>query len=293
MISQTTYDHFSNSQDWMSRDCQPVDGNEIVTEAESIEDVERKLTSFQERLLQHGKEMFGEEFVIMALSDTKQDGLSQEKGGRCNSNATNDFHPKAYRRDDEHSFAATKRLEEKKNRSRRENKARENAKSVLLRFLDDREELVKLRIINKAAQERLHERILYLESTMKRLHTIMRDSEKRKRTEILNTRAFLSELRKKLTSVERRQSRLLALMTMPDNEHRDAVLERHASVEKKETNKSHPRVTTTSREKMEGETGNEPCESLENTLSQLSKELKEIERSMQTFGDQNTLFEQI
>lgn len=239
---------------------------------ESIEQVEGKLQAFQDRLIQYGKDMFGEDFTIMALSETNQDVPAQKYSL-----------DRPLRADElSHSSSVIKKKE------KRDKKARENAKSVLMRFLEDREELVKLRVINKAAQERLQDRIGHMESTMKRLYTMMHESEKRKKTELLNTRAFLTELRKKLTSVERRQSRLLALMTMPDNEHRDAVLERHTTIEKRET-----KIDSTCEDEDRGgrktsQESNSRAPTLEDTLSQLSRELKEIENSMKkTFGDQH------
>jgi len=254
---------------------------------ESIEQVEGKLQAFQDRLLEYGKDMFGDDFVIMALSDT-QDGEQGQAGGQgaaLSPPATTKGH-RVVRRNE---LIPGSEWNEKKNllQAKKDKKAKENAKSVLMRFLEDREELVKLRVINKAAQERLQERIGRLESTMRRLNSVLKDFERRKKTEILNTRAFLSELRKKLTSVERRQSRLLALITMPDNEHRDAVLERHSTIEKKETKSKRTDVQQPPKaSRHEGEDSSHA--GLEDTLSQLSKELKDIERSMKSFGEQNT-----
>lgn len=261
---------------------------ESPVEAESIEHVEGKLQAFQDRLLQYGKDMFGDDFVIMALADTNHDATVEQHSGICRTpgpTADPDLDLGTYKVHQNAAMTGNGLGKAKQVQSKRDKKAKENAKSVLMRFLEDREELVKLRVINKAAQERLHERIGHVESSMKRLHTMMRDYEKRKKTEILNTRAFLSELRKKLTSVERRQSRLHAIMTMPDNEHRDAVLERHSTIEKKETKSK--RIDVERRPAPRHMAQDAPHGGLEDTLSQLSKELKEIEKSMKTFGDQN------
>lgn len=259
---------------------------ETPLEVESIEQVEGKLHAFQDRLLQYGKDMFGDDFVIMALADPHARDPEQADGGGAHialpidtDTAMHSVHR------DGPSRGPDLPKQKKILVSKKDKKAKENAKSVLLKFLEDREELVKLRVINKTAQERLQERIGNLESTMKRLHGVMKDFEKRKKTEILNTRAFLSEMRKKLTSVERRQSRLLALITMPDNEHRDAVLERHSTIEKKETKSKRVEGQRSQATRRAVEDSSHP--GLEDTLSQLSKELKEIERSMKSFGDQN------
>ncbi len=259
---------------------------ESPQQIESIEHVEGKLQAFQDRLLQYGKDMFGEDFSIMALADPQTSDKEQTvgQGAPLGPPIDTDTSMHSLHRPD-HIPGSTIRKEKRNLMDKKDKKAKENAKSVLMRFLEDREELVKLRVINKTAQERLQERIGHLESTMKRLHAVMKDFEKRKKTEILNTRAFLSEMRKKLTSVERRQSRLLALITMPDNEHRDAVLERHSTIEKKETkNKRVEGQRTQAARKVVEDSSHS---GLEDTLSQLSKELKEIERSMKSFGDQN------
>lgn len=213
-------------------------------ELPSIEDVEGRLGAFQQRLIQYGKDMFGEDFVLGALEDEEiRCRPTQKKKGRS---------------------------KEGKGENERATK-RENAKSVLQRFLDDREELVRLRVITKNAQDRLHDRIGAAESQLKRMHVLVQESERRRKSEWQNSQAFLTELRKKLASVERKQSRLLALMTRPDDEVLDKVLERHAKKEAIEVGR-------------QPSSGQDAQLNLDDTLSQLSMELKEIERSMAVFN---------
>lgn len=249
----------------------------------SIEQVENKLQAFQDRLMQYGKDMFGDDFAIMSLMDPK--GMESSQGGNYEHQSEEEDCQTAIRTKAFMDLADTSgnRKASRKHQlpSRRNSKSKEGAKSVLLKFLEDREELIKLRVINKAAQEKLHDRIGHLESGLKRLQSMLRESDKRNRTEALNSQAFLADLRKKLTSVERRQSRLLALMTMPDDEHRDAVMERHLAIEQKG-------VTDRKKKTKEPDmpVSNEDSKSslgLEDTLSKLSKELQEIEICMKAF----------
>ena len=251
----------------------------------SIEQVESKLQAFQDRLMQYGKDMFGDDFAIISLMDPKgMESMQGENNEHQSSLEDNQTAPKMNARFDlSDTFGQRKPSRKEQAASRRNSKSKEGAKSVLLKFLEDREELIRLRVINKAAQEKLHDRIAHLESGLKRLQSMLRESDKRNRTEALNSQAFLVELRKKLTSVERRQSRLLALMTMPDDEHRDAVLERHLAIEQKGAS-----VTDRKKKTKEPDVNlftEDPKDSpgLEDTLSKLSKELQEIEMCMKAF----------
>ncbi len=238
----------------------------------SIEQVEGRLWDFQNRLTEYGKDMFGDDFVLMALADK----MPQNKD-TISSKALDEIIPAHPERNG---------MVVKKKGAQRSKKAQESAKSVLLRFLEDREELVQLRVINKAAQDKIHDRISSLEGNIKRIHSIMKDFEKRKKTEMMNAQAFLSELRRKLTSIERRQSRLLAMMTMSDDEKRDAVLQRHNAVEQKETTLRRPDrlkyVPKTEPDRTQSAPNN--SSGLGDTLNQLSHELQEIEKCMQYFG---------
>lgn len=219
----------------------------------SIQDVEGRLASFQNRLLQYGKEMFGEDFVLNALARTlSAESEVQEPtvttAAKCKHNAAE--------------------------------KKRENAKTVLHRFLEDREELVRLRVITKAANDKVMERVGIAETRVKQLGALLSESERRRRADVSNSQAFLTELRKKLTSVERTQRRLLAVVTRPDDEILDRVLERQARKEAIEVRASPGELTLANM--------NDDDMRLEDTLSKLSQELKEIERTMEVFSNSNS-----
>ena len=133
-------------------------------------------------------------------------------------------------------------------------------------------------MITKAANEKIKERVGAAENRVKQLGALLSESERRRRADVSNTQAFLTELRKKLTSVERTQRRLLAVMTRPDGDVLvlDRLLERQARKEAIEVRAASPGelalVNT-----YDDDAG------LEDTLSKLSLELKEIERSMSLF----------
>ncbi len=209
-----------------------------------VVEIEGRLASFQDRLVQYGKEMFGEDFALNAL-DLREPAVVTR--GKAHVNTA-------------------------------DSKRRENAKTVLQRFLEDREELVRLRVITKAANEKIKERVGAAENRVKQLGALLSESERRRRADVSNTQAFLTELRKKLTSVERTQRRLLAVMTRPDGDVLvlDRLLERQARKEAIEVRAASPGelalVNT-----YDDDAG------LEDTLSKLSLELKEIERSMSLF----------
>ncbi|WPT16594.1 hypothetical protein PSENEW3_00004602 [Picochlorum sp. SENEW3] len=240
----------------------------------SIEQVEGRLWDFQNRLTEYGKDMFGDDFVLMALTD----GMESQNKEIVPPKSLDEMIPAVPGRNAV--------MGKKKALTQRSKKAQESAKSVLLRFLEDREELVRLRVINKAAQDKIQDRISSLEGNVKRIHSIMRDFEKRKKTEMMNAQAFLSELRRKLTSIERRQSRLFAMMTMSDDEKRDAVLQRHTVVEQKETNtrRSDRLKHVAKTEPDTVQTAPQTSSGFGDTLNQLSHELQEIEKCMQYFG---------
>jgi hypothetical protein len=236
----------------------------------SIEDVEGRLSAFQERLLQYGKDIFGEDFVVAALADEVGAATVGTVGTTATRAATAALPATCQDR-----LKQQKREDNAKEKDRK----RKNAKSVLQRFLEDREELVRLRVIARAAQERLHSRIGAAEGHVKRVQALLEESERRRKADVQSSQAFLTELRKKLTSVERKQSRLVALMTRPDDEILDRVLERQAKKEAVEVG-----VAPRSLELVD--TYDDGQFNLEDTLSQLSLELKEIEKSMAVFNAQ-------
>jgi len=219
----------------------------------SIQDVEGRLASFQDRLLQYGKEMFGEDFTLNALDRSL---------------------------DLQEPLASNPSLLKPKAGSSHADKKRENAKTVLQRFLEDREELVRLRVVTKAANEKTMERVVAAEHRVRQLGALLSESERRRRADVSNTQAFMTELRKKLTSVERTQRRLMAVVTRPDDEVLDRVLERQARKEAIEVRAASPGGLALAN--IDDDIGNETR--LEDTLSKLSLELKEIERSMELFS---------
>ena len=91
----------------------------------------------------------------------------------------------------------------------------------------------------------------------------------------MNKQAFLTELRKKMCSIERRQSRLLAMTQMPDDDYRDAVLERHKMLEEKESKVIVEDVTGS-----HDHGKREPNTAFQSSLHQISEELKQLEICM-------------
>ena len=219
----------------------------------SIEEVETRLAAFQSKLATYGRDMFGEDFVISALSGETTDA---ERGSSRRAPA-----------------AATT-----PNANGPSKKKRDSAKTVLQRFLEDREELVRLRVITKAATERTHERISAAENRVKQLSSMLEESERRRRVDVSNSTAFLSELRKKMTAVERTQRRLSALVTRKDGDEEvlDRVLAKHVALEAVE-NGTTPELALAA-------DPDESAQGLEDTLAALSSELKEIERNMALFA---------
>ena len=221
----------------------------------SIEEVETRLAAFQSKLATYGRDMFGEDFVISALSG--------ETGGGT-SDATDPERGSSRR-----APAAASGPSKKK---------RDSAKTVLQRFLEDREELVRLRVITKAATERTHERISAAENRVKQLSSMLEESERRRRVDVSNSTAWMSELRKKLTAVERTQRRLSALVTRKDGDEEvlDRVLAKHVALEAV--------MNGTAPELALAADPDESAQGLEDTLAALSSELKEIERNMALFA---------
>ena len=221
----------------------------------SIEEVETRLAAFQSKLATYGRDMFGEDFVISALSG--------ETGGGT-SDATD-----AERGSSRRAPAAANGPSKKK---------RDSAKTVLERFLEDREELVRLRVITKAATERTHERISAAENRVKQLSSMLEESERRRRVDVSNSTAWLSELRKKLTAVERTQRRLSALVTRKDGDEEvlDRMLAKHVALEAVQ-NGTAPELALAADPDVS-------AQGLEDTLAALSSELKEIERNMALFA---------
>ena len=229
----------------------------------SIEEVETRLAAFQSKLATYGRDMFGEDFVISALSGETGGGTSGAERGSGRAPAAATSAP---------STATTP------NANGPSKKKRDSAKTVLERFLEDREELVRLRVITKAATERTHERISAAENRVKQLSSMLEESERRRRVDVSNSTAFLSELRKKMTAVERTQRRLSALVTRKDGDEEvlDRVLAKHVALEAVE-NGTTPELALAA-------DPDESAQGLEDTLAALSSELKEIERNMALFA---------
>lgn len=224
----------------------------------SIEEVETRLAAFQSKLATYGRDMFGEDFVISALSGETSDA---ERGSSRRAPAAATSAP---------STATTPNGPSKKKR--------DSAKTVLERFLEDREELVRLRVITKAATERTHERISAAENRVKQLSSMLEESERRRRVDVSNSNAFLTELRKKMTAVERTQRRLSALVTRKDGDEEvlDRMLAKHVALEAVQ-NGTAPEVALAA-------DPDASAQGLEDTLAALSSELKEIERNMALFA---------
>jgi len=234
----------------------------------SIEEVETRLAAFQSKLVTYGRDMFGEDFVISALA-------GETGGGR--SDAT-DAERGSSRRAAAAAATAAPSTATTPNANGPSKKKRDSAKTVLQRFLEDREELVRLRVISKAATERTHERISAAENRVKQLSSMLEESERRRRVDVSNSTAFLSELRKKLTAVERTQRRLLALVTRKDGDEEvlDRMLAKQVALEAVE-NGTAPELALAA-------DPDESAQGLEDTLAALSSELKEIERNMALFA---------
>ena len=233
----------------------------------SIEEVETRLAAFQSKLATYGRDMFGEDFVISALSGETGGGTSDatgaERGSSRRAPAAATSAP---------STATTP------NANGPSKKKHVSAKTVLQHFLEDREELVRLRVITKAATERTHERISAAENRVKQLSSMLEESERRRRVDVSNSTAFLSELRKKLTAVERTQRRLSALVTRKDGDEEvlEKMLAKHVALEAVE-NGTAPELALAA-------DPDESAQGLEDTLAALSSELKEIERNMALFA---------
>lgn len=211
----------------------------------SIEKVGKDLENLQGRLLQQGRELFGEDFVLMALR--KED--IQTKSPR-------------------QEFRRRQKIDKK------QSKLKSGAKNVLLRFLEDREELLRLRVVSQAAQEKLQDKTDHLESKARKIQGFLNEIEKRRKVEAMNNHALLGELRKKLVSIERRQLRLSVYANMPDDDKRDAVIERHNKLQEKELGPSEDK-------RMVGEQGLSMDQtSFNRNLEQLARELRQIEIHM-------------
>lgn len=253
--------YIATHRDMTTRDSPP----DQPTTTHTIQDVEGRLASFQERLVQYGKEMFGEEFALNALA---QSGVGTAPAGLSSVPGAN---------------GAVRRIQPKPGnvQNNASDRKRENAKTVLQRFLEDREELVRLRVITKAANEKTMERVCAAENRVRQLGALLAESERRRRADMSNSQAFMTELRKKLTTVERTQRRLLAMVTRPDDEVLDRVLERQARREAIEVRAASPGGLALA----SADADDDQEARLEDTLSKLSLELKEIEQSMQMFQE--------
>lgn len=227
--------------------------------APTIDDVEARLAAFQSRLTNFGRELFGEEFVLHALA-----GEVEKINAAA---ATPDETTTATRTA---TTSATRMARKNKTDQQRTNAAT----TVLQRFLEDREELIQLRVMSKATTERMNERIGAAESRIKSLVSLLEESERRRRVDVSNAQAFLSELRKKLTSVERTQRRLLAMITRPD-EDVDTMTKLLARQAEREFVETHTKTALAVSALEDGDGGE-----LEDTLSKLSEELRCIEQSM-------------
>ena len=139
----------------------------------NIERVEKGLEDFQKRVAQYGKELFGEDFVSMALRDG--DGEHDKLPGMDLSS-----HLKQRRHSSGIADGSLKHQSRATNKVGAAPKVNDGAKAVLFRFLEDRDELLKLRLINKAAQDRLQQRADALEGKARRLQSMLEESEKRR-----------------------------------------------------------------------------------------------------------------
>lgn len=249
-----------------------MDQEHVGLEQVNIERVEKGLEDFQKRLAQYGKELFGEDFVSMALREG-DDGP--------------DRHPRVdlgshYEKSRQGSVFIDGPLRHQGKVTSKVGagpKINDGAKAVLLRFLEDRDELLKLRLVSKAAQDRLQQRADALEGKARRLQSMLEESEKRRKVDAMNKQAFLTELRKKMCSIERRQSRLLAMTRMPDDDYRDTVIERHKALEEKESKIIVEDVTGFHEH---GKKDREPNTAFQSSLNQISEELKRLELCMST-----------
>lgn len=244
--------------------------NELV-EAITIEDVQHGLESFQERLLRHGKDIFGDEFAAISIEGQEEVEDEQPSAVPCHGSLSQGRQPL---------------------KSAKAKLVHDGAKNVLSRFLDDREKLLKMEIIQSAAHEKLKHKLEMLEKKSSRLSDVLKEIEKRRRNDTMSKEAFLTELRKKLAYIERRQSRLLAMSSMPDSDERDVVLERHKKLEEREV-RSTWRTMANSAEKHEYipthtekvdsriETiASDDSTSFHVSLGELTKELQQIEMCM-------------
>eukprot|EP00890_Picochlorum_soloecismus_P002188 jgi/Picsp_1/2970/NSC_01194-R1_---NA--- len=239
----------------------------VGLEQMNIERVEKGLEDFQKRLAQYGKELFGEDFVSMAMRDGDA-GQEKLPGMDHSSHSEKTIQSSSL-------FGGSSKHQGRATTVGAAPKVNDGAKAVLLRFLEDRDELLKLRLVNKSAQDRLKQRADALEGKARRLQSMLEESEKRSKVDAMNKQAFLTELRKKMCSIERRQSRLLAMNRMPDDDYRDTVLERHKVLEEKES-KIVVEDVTGFHEHDKGE----PNTAFQSSLHQISEELKQLEMCM-------------
>ena len=236
----------------------------------NIERVEKGLEDFQKRLAQYGKELFGEDFVSMALREG-DDGPDKNPGVEPGSHSGNSRQRTGFIDGSlRHQGNVTSKVGAGP-------KMNDGAKAVLLRFLEDRDELLKLRLVSQAAQDRLQQRADALEGKARRLQSMLEESEKRRKVDAMNKQAFLTELRKRMCSIERRQSRLLAMKRMPDDDYRDAVIERHKALEAKESKVIVEDVTGFHEH---GKKDRGPNTAFQSSLNQISEELKQLEMCM-------------
>lgn len=105
---------------------------------------------------------------------------------------------------------------------------------------EEREELRKLRALRGATEETMTARIKRLEERVKTLLNREQTFEKRRLADVEGWRAELTGLRQRLQSIERRQRRLAVVCSVPDEDHRDAVLARHRKLEAQQSGEKYP-----------------------------------------------------
>lgn len=151
---------------------------------------------------------------------------------------------------------------------------------------EDREELRRLRALRGATEEKMTARIKRLEERVKTLLNREQSLEKRRLADVQGWRAELTGLRQRLQSIERRQRRLVVVCSVPDEDHRDAVLARHRKLEAQQSGEKYPfreaakwqeKWAAAAEEYKEGEetfVGDE--EALQGCLTELTEELSAL-----------------
>ena len=115
---------------------------------------------------------------------------------------------------------------------------RKEVSRLMLQLREERDENRRLRALRGTTEKKLSSRISCLEERAKVMLERTRTLERRRASDADGWRADISSLRQRLAAAERRQKRLLVFVNMPDDDNRDAALERHLHMERRETRKS-------------------------------------------------------